>query len=81
MGRLKKMDGRSLKRTGRTKQWNLKTREAFYQLVYKLAEEENCLMIEILEKAVGEYINIKKKDDDNTHTHREREREREREQN
>jgi hypothetical protein len=55
MSRTKKLDGRNLKRTGRTRQLNLKVRDDFYQLIYRLAEEEGCLITELVEKAVLEY--------------------------
>jgi Zn-finger domain-containing protein len=61
MANLKKIDGRSLQRTGRTKQLNLKVRESFYKLVYQLAKEENCLITELVEKTVLEYQKKKNK--------------------
>ncbi|KLL03587.1 MAG: hypothetical protein MRERV_37c018 [Mycoplasmataceae bacterium RV_VA103A] len=55
MNARKKIDGRSLKRTGRVRQLNLKVTENFWRLLYQLAEEENCLITELVEKAVLEY--------------------------
>ena len=51
----KKVDGRNLKKTGRTRQLNLKVREDFYRLLYQLAEEENRIITELVEKSVLEY--------------------------
>ena len=41
--------------TGRTKKLGLTTTPEFHHQLKKLALEENCLMIEIVEKAVKEY--------------------------
>jgi len=41
--------------TGRTKPLSLKAKPEFHHELKKLAAEENCLMIEILEKALKEY--------------------------
>ena len=49
-------DGRSLYVTGRTTQMNLKVRAEFKDHVYALARSEGVMMIEIIERAVEEYI-------------------------
>ena len=41
--------------TGRTKPLSLKAKPEFHHELKKLAAEENCLMIEILEKALKSY--------------------------
>jgi hypothetical protein len=41
------------KKTGRVKQLSLKSTLEFYQRLKDLANEEKCLMIEILEQAVA----------------------------
>jgi len=41
--------------TGRTKPLSLKAKPEFHQELKKLAVEENCLMIEVLEKALESY--------------------------
>jgi hypothetical protein len=41
--------------TGRTKPLSLKAKPEFHHELKKLAAEENCLMIEILEKALQSY--------------------------
>ena len=41
--------------TGRTKPLSLKAKPEFHHELKKLAAEENCLMIEVLEKALEEY--------------------------
>jgi hypothetical protein len=41
--------------TGRTKPLSLKAKPEFHQELKKLAVEENCLMIEVLEKALASY--------------------------
>lgn len=41
--------------TGRTKPLSLKAKPEFHHELKKLAVEENCLMIEIIEKAVEDY--------------------------
>jgi hypothetical protein len=41
--------------TGRTKPLSLKAKPEFHHELKKLAAEENCLMIEILEKALENY--------------------------
>lgn len=41
--------------TGRTKPLSLKAKPEFHQELKKLAVEENCLMIEVLEKALENY--------------------------
>jgi hypothetical protein len=41
--------------TGRTKKLGLMTTPEFHQQLKKIAAEENCLMIEVVEKAVAEY--------------------------
>lgn len=46
--------------TGRTKKLGLMTTPGFHHQLKKLALEENCLMIEIVEKAVNEYKQKKK---------------------
>jgi len=41
--------------TGRTKPLSLKAKPEFHQELKKLAAEQNCLMIEVLEKALESY--------------------------
>ena len=41
--------------TGRTKPLSLKAKPEFHRELKKLAVEENCLMIEVLEKALESY--------------------------
>ena len=41
--------------TGRTKPLSLKAKPEFHQELKKLAAEQNCLMIEVLEKALENY--------------------------
>ncbi|RHZ35718.1 hypothetical protein [endosymbiont GvMRE of Glomus versiforme] len=41
--------------TGRTKPLSLKAKPEFHRELKRMAMEENCLMIEILEKALAEY--------------------------
>lgn len=41
--------------TGRTKPLSLKAKPEFHRELKKLAVEENCLMIEVLEKALASY--------------------------
>jgi len=41
--------------TGRTKPLSLKAKPEFHRELKKLAIEENCLMIEVLEKALESY--------------------------
>jgi len=41
--------------SGRTKLLGLRAKPEFHHQLKKLAAEENCLMIEILEKALAEY--------------------------
>ena len=41
--------------TGRTKPLSLKAKPEFHHELKKLAAEENCLMIEVLEKALESY--------------------------
>ena len=47
--------------TGRTKPLSLKAKPEFHQELKKLAVEENCLMIEVLEKALENYEKHRKK--------------------
>lgn len=47
--------------TGRTRQIGLKVKESFYVQVKQLASEENCYLVEILEKALELYIQQKEK--------------------
>jgi len=54
-------DGRSLRRTHRTQQFNTKVTPDFYQLLHSLAQKENLLMTEVLEKALQEYARKKKR--------------------
>ena len=47
--------------TGRTKPLSLKAKPEFHQELKKLAAEQNCLMIEVLEKALKSYGKHKEK--------------------
>lgn len=47
--------------SGRTKLLGLRAKPEFHHDLRKLAAEENCLMIEILEKALAEYKQKKAK--------------------
>jgi hypothetical protein len=47
--------------TGRTKPLSLKAKPEFHHELKKLAVEENCLMIEVLEKALECYERERKK--------------------
>ena len=64
----KKLDGRSLRRTPNTRQFNTKITDEFYQKIYDLAQEEKLMIKEVLEKAVIFYIESKKKDSKKTLT-------------
>ncbi len=48
----KRIDGRSLRATGRTQQMNIKAKPDIKELVYDLAASEGVAMSEIVEKAV-----------------------------
>lgn len=50
------LDGRSARTTGRVAQLNLKVRHEFRDHVAALARAENLMMVEIIERAVTEYI-------------------------
>lgn len=47
--------------TGRTKPLSLKAKPEFHHELKKLAAEQNCLMIEVLEKALENYGKHKEK--------------------
>jgi len=47
--------------TGRTKPLSLKAKPEFHRELKQLAIEENCLMIEVLEKALANYTRKKNK--------------------
>ena len=48
----KRIDGRTLRATGRTQQMNIKAKPEINELVYDLAYSEGIAMSEIVEKAV-----------------------------
>ncbi|MEG7978532.1 MAG: hypothetical protein NY202_01040 [Mollicutes bacterium UO1] len=43
------------RKSGRTKQLSLKSKQEFHQELKRLASEQNCLMIEVLERAFADY--------------------------
>lgn len=49
-------DGRALRSTGRTAQMNLKVRPEFRDHVTAIAAQDRIMMVELIERAVEEYI-------------------------
>jgi hypothetical protein len=53
------MDGRSLRRTGRTLQFATRVTEDFDERLHKIAERDGLLLVEVLEQGLAAYENAR----------------------
>jgi hypothetical protein len=52
---MKKIDGRSLRATGRTEPFATRLKPGYKDTVFNLAKKQGCTMAEVLEKAITLY--------------------------
>ena len=56
---LRRVDGRSLRRTGRTLQFATRVTEDFDERLHKIAERDGLLLVEVLEQGLAAYENTR----------------------
>ena len=59
IAKLRRMDGRSLRRTGRTLQFATRVTEDFDERLHKIAERDGLLLVEVLEQGLAAYENAR----------------------
>jgi hypothetical protein len=59
----RRVDGRSLRRTGRTLQFATRITEEFDELLHKIAQRDGLKLVEVLENSVAAYEASRKKQD------------------
>ena len=59
----RRVDGRSLRRTGRTLQFATRVTEEFDELLHKIAERDGLKLVEVLENSVAAYEAARRKQD------------------
>src|SRR4051794_37687999 len=55
------IDGRSLRRSPRKRQFTMKVTDELYELIYSLAREEKLMLTEVVEKTILEYAERKQR--------------------
>ena len=55
------IDGRSLRRSPRTRQFSMRITDELYEIIYSTAKEEKIMLTELAEKAVREYVGKKER--------------------
>jgi hypothetical protein len=59
----RRIDGRSLRKTGRTLQFATRVTEEFDELLHKIAERDGLKLVEVLENSVAAYEAARRKQD------------------
>ena len=59
----RRIDGRSLRRTGRTLQFATRITEEFDELLHKIAQRDGLKLVEVLENSVAAYESSRQKQD------------------